>query len=369
MSSRWKWLGLAGLLALLAALLGGGGLGATSSTLSRGAGGWLAARLYLEARGAGVELRDEPLTAEVRAGVLVLAFPWQTGLAADELEALGQHLRSGGTVVLAYSGEPLELREAQVLEALSLEASDARPVPSLMPTRWWSYHRQSWLLTPADGWPAAPPGGPGGRPAAPARELVAPAFRQAPEAPEGARVLYRGGEGDLPLVFDYPLHRGRVVALPSGLFANAWLREAGNADFLETLLAWLGPEWSFDEYHHGLASGASSAPASRFAWDLLMLHLAVIYLLGLVTLGRRFGPVWREAPVTAGSTASFLRHLGALHHRLGHHPQAATRMVEHARSLDPKLTLAAERSSTARDGRGLVELGRAISRAQNRKQL
>ncbi len=368
MRKTWKWLGLAGLLVLLAALLGGSGLGATSSALSRGAGGWLAARLYLEARGASVELVDEPLTGEVRKGVLVLAFPWQTGLAANELEALGDHLRSGGTVRLAYSGEILEFREAQVLDALSLEAFDARPPPPLGPTRWWSYHRQSWLLTPADGWPAAPPGGPGGRPPAPAPELVAPAVRRVPAAPKGVRVFYRGGDQDLPLVFDYPLHRGRVVALPSGLFANAWLRVAGNADFLETLLAWLGPEWSFDEYHHGLATAASAAPASRFAWDLLMLHLAVAYLLGLVALGRRFGPAWREAPASAGSTASFLRHLGALHHRLGHHPQAAELMVERARALDPALALAGNRAP-AGDGRGLVELGRTISRAQNRRTL
>ena len=355
--TTWKWLAAAALLAVLAALLGGGGLGATSSALSRGGGGWLAARLYLEARGATVELRDEPLTGEVREGVLVLAFPWQTGLAAGELEALGDHLRAGGTVVVAYSGDFLELRETQIFDALNLEAFEARPPPPLMPTRWWAYHRQSWLLTPGEGWhPSSFP------------TLATPAFRRAPAAPDGARVLYRGGDEDLPLVFDYPLHRGRVVALPSGLFANAWLRQAGNADFLETLLGWLGPEWSFDEYHHGLARGTSSAPASRFAWDLLMLHLAVIYLLGLAALGRRFGPAWREPPAAAGSTASFLRHLGALHHRLRHHRQAAALMVERARAFDPRLAIAAEPPEVT-DGRGLVELGRTISQSQHRRQL
>ncbi len=374
----WKW--LAAVTALTAAgllLLGGSELGAAGSTLSRDAGGWFAARRYLEARGASVHLHDGPLArpgssdspeepaARRRAsapgaeGVLVLAFPWQQAAGGDELEALGEILRDGGTILLAYSGDVLQFQELQVFEALGLATATVREPPPLAPARWWSYHRESWRLAGGDGLPDRP-------------ELMVGAFRLAPEAPEGARILLRGGAEDSPLAFDYPLHRGRVVVMPAGIFSNAWIREADNADFLETLLGWLGPEWSFDEYHHGLTgAGASPVAASRFAWDLFSAHLILIYLLGLAALGRRFGPAWSETTAAAGSTASFLRHLGALHHRLRHHSQAAKLLLERSQALDPNLALNAEAAGAGdvRDGRRLLELARGVARAQKGRRL
>jgi len=74
----------------LVAVLGAGGvaglvlasrrLDAPSSTLSRGATGWLATRLYLEKRGAAPVVLDRPFNAKADAeqgGTWVLAFPWQ----------------------------------------------------------------------------------------------------------------------------------------------------------------------------------------------------------------------------------------------------------------------------------------------------
>lgn len=350
----WKWVAAICVLAILVAVVGSGEFSATSSTLSRDARGWLAARLYLESRGVDAR-RLDTTWSEASGGVLVLAFPWQRGrsVPAEELEALGDHLRSGGTVILAYSGSSPQPQEAQVLDALGLEATEVRPPPPLAPAQWWSYHRESWHLEwiAQDG--ASTP-------------LVVGAFRQAPEAPPKARVLYRESERDLLLVFEYPLHRGRVVALPAAVFANARIGEAGNADFLETLAAWLGPEWIFDEYHHGLAAAPSiPGSASRFAWDLFVMHLALIYLLAVASLARRFGPAWNERAPAAGSTASFLRQLGALHHQLRHHPQAAELLVDRARAFEPDLPFPAEPQPVrAGDGDGLVELARRVSRAQ-----
>jgi Domain of unknown function (DUF4350) len=357
--SPWRWLTvLVGGLAAVLVLVGGRGLGASSSALSRDAGGWLAARRYLEARGASVRLLDRSLPEsaldqERPGGVLVIAFPWQQAIGDDELRALGDHLRAGGTVVLAYSGEPREHRETRVLEALALEASDVRSRPPLSPLRWWSYHHESWLLeAPEERAPA----------------IRVAAFRRAPVAPESAEVLFRDARGH-PLVFAYPLHRGRVVALPAGALANAWIAGAGNADLLESLYAWLGDEWVFDEYHHGLvAAGAAAASPTKLAWDLFMTHLALIYVLGVVALGRRFGPAWRERPPAAGSTVAFLRQLGALHHELGHHARASELLVERARALDPDLPAGDDlQVRDAKSGtKQLLETARRVSRAQRR---
>ena len=68
-------------------------------------------------------------------------------------------------------------------------------------------------------------------------------------------------------------------------------------------------------------------------FDLYLAHLAVVYLLGVSCLARRFGPAWIEAPVLTGSVAAFLVGLGALHHRLGHHRRAAELLVSRAREL------------------------------------
>lgn len=353
MKRGWGWIAVIALVAVAAVWLGAEA-GAVSSTLSRDSRGWLAARRYLVERGAAVHLRDAPLTMPEpgEAGVMVLAFPWQQAVTAGEIEALGDFLRRGGTVLVAYSGEIGSFREEQVLEALGLVLTETRPAPPLAPWSWWRYHREAWTLEPAGTWPRGP-------------VLEVAALRGAPEAPRTARVLYRLGDGP-PLIFDYPLHRGRVIALPAAVLSNAWIAAAGNADFLETLRGWLGDAWSFDEYHHGFVGAESVREStSRFAWDLFIVHLVLIYLLGLAALARRFGPAWREAPAAAGSTASFLRNLGVLHDELGHHAEAGRLLVERARAYSPSLTVtAAEQAGGSRE---LVGLARRVSTAQRRR--
>jgi hypothetical protein len=337
---------------------------ARGSALSRGADGWLAARRYLETRGAKVAILDrelaagavgpdaagrEPAPGEPRAdpatasrtaaaarpGVLVVTLPWQTPGRADFDDQLDLHLRHGGDILLAYSGEDSDQDLAGVL---GLSFRQARTPP----LGWWSWRafaRREWDLQPA------------GFPARPVR-VWAP--RVLPEPPAGAEVLFLSPRG-APVVAAFRRLRGRVVLLPMDALTNARLAEAGNAgpaghagnaDLLETLLRRLGRDWTFDEYHHGFAVGAAAGAAGGgslgLAFDLLLAHLTLLYLLAVLALARRQGPPWSEPPPVAGSAGAFLLGLGTLHDRLGHHAAAAWLLLARSRELDRDLLLPAE---------------------------
>ena len=352
-------------LALVAALLAAvGAIGlltaaggeARGSSLARGADGWLAARRYLAARGARVRLLDRPLEEMAPGGVLVETFPWQSG-SPEVVDPIERHLRRGGDLVLAYSGELQPGGEAVAFEALGFSLRQVRK-PTLVPWRWRDFAHREWDLRAARGTSAT---------MAPVR-VWAP--RWAPRLPKAGTALYRSPLGQ-PMIALLPRYRGRIILLPADAFANARLADPanpGNADLLETLRRTLGDRWTFDEYHHGLISGApeESAALGR-TLDLILVHLAVLYLVGLWTLSRRFGPAWSEPPRRTGSAGAFLLGLGALHHRLGHHAAAAGRLLARVRELD-RLTgegdLPAEldRRAAAAGPRELVALAREVAR-------
>jgi hypothetical protein len=363
----WRRLAVAALFLATAAstvvLLGDRG-GSRGSTISRGPGGWLAARRYLQARGARVTLISEPLARYVQEqsgepaarlpprrragpGVLALVFPWQTLPAGDLEEPIEAHLGRGGDVVLAYSGEAAGAE--RLLDAWRWDPSGEVP---LAPWRWWSFTHREWLLRPASG--AA---GGGGRP------LRVWAPRALPQVGPAATVLFATPEGR-PAVAVYRYHGGRVVVLPADALSNARLGEAGNADLLETLLRNLGSRWAFDEIHHGLVTApAAQGPLGRAA-DLLLAHLVLLYLLGVLALARRQGPAWREPATVAGSAAAFLLGMGALHHRLGHHAEAARLLLRRARELDRGLQLPPDldRQAASAGPRELVEIATQVAR-------
>jgi hypothetical protein len=335
--------------AVLVLLLGRAGE-ARGSSLARGPNGWLAARRYLEARGARVTLLREPLERFRGPGVLVSTFPWQQATASlQPTEGLESHLRRGGDLVLAYSGSWGNPGEMVTLEGLGLGLEEVRKA-TLSPFEWRRFSRREWRLS-----------GPRG---APPLRVWAPRWR--PEVPKGAEVLLRSPRGGAA-AFVLRRAKGRIFVLPADAFANARLGEPGNAALLETLRRTLGDRWAFDEYHHGLiaAGGApESAAAAGRVLDLILIHLAVLYLVALWALSRRFGPAWSEPPVVTGSTGSFLLGLGALHHRLGHHREAARRLLERARELDRDADLPEEldrRAGTA-GPRELVALAREVAR-------
>lgn len=345
-------LAAAGVLALgvLAAMAGGAGE-AQGSSLSRGPAGWLAARRYLAARGAEVTLWREPLDRFSGRGVLVVTFPWQHGASFTAADPIESHLQRGGDVVLAWSGGQGNMGEMLVLAGLGLEPQEVRRAP-ISPFGWRRFIREEWDLRPE-------PDG--------AADLRIWAPRHMPELPRPAdtEVLYRAPEGR-PAVVRLRRHRGSLWLLPADALANARLGEAGNADLLETLLARLGPHWTFDEYHHGLVA-AEAAEDRTFlrTLDLVLWHLALLYVLAVLTLSRRFGPAWSEPPVVTGSVGSFLLGLGALHHRLDHHAVAARRLLERARELFPDLAIPEELARRAHQDsavgpRDLVEIARSL---------
>jgi len=351
-SRKRKWLaaGAAVLLAGLAVLLGGPGGPARGSAVSEGTGGWLAARRYLEARGVEVALLDRPLDRFQGKGVLVVAFPWQLGMLIDGGEVLRNHLRRGGDLVLAYSGEMTQVAEAIALDTLAGEPKEVRE-PPVSPWAWRRFVQEEWELRPEEGW-------------GPARPVRIWAPRSLPELPKDAQVLFRGPGGE-PVVFAFQSLGGRVVVLPTDALANSRLVGEGNADLLETLAARLGGPWTFDEYHHGLvAADAVDSAVPQSVIDLLMVQLLLLYGLAAWALARRFGPAWEEPPVITGSTAVFLRGLGALHHRLGHHRDAALLLLRRARELDRDLAVpeSMERRAMNADAGDLLSLARALAR-------
>lgn len=325
---------------------------ARGSSLSRGPNGWLAARKYLEARGARVALLDGPLDSFQGGGVLVEAFPWQSGISAETGDQLEAHLRRGGDLVLAYSGEAGNPGEFIAMEAMGLPLEEVRQV-ELNPVRWRRFAREEWDLQPVKSSTGVGP-----------VRVWAPRWR--PLIPDEAQVLLRSPEG--PAVAMLQRYRGRIWLLPADALANARLANPGNADLLETLRQRLGEDWTFDEYHHGLA-GRRPVEAAQLGrtLDLILIHLAILYVVALLTLSRRFGPAWSEPPVVTGSAGSFLLGLGALHHRLGHHAGAALRLLERTRELDRNLVLPADFDRRAADTanmgpRELVELAREVAR-------
>ncbi|MDA8017719.1 MAG: DUF4350 domain-containing protein [Thermoanaerobaculia bacterium] len=327
-----RWLPLALLLAFTALVLAPDE-GADSSTLSREGGGWWALWSYAKARGLDVERLDLPLDrvfpedgVETRAGsgVLVLGFPWQVGQQPGESDAVERHLRAGGTVLVTY-----RLDQFTELEPMwRILGADGtvilRSPPPASPRAWWHYRHERWALAPTEALPRGP-------------VLELPATFAAPVAPPSARELYVADDTavrNAPLIWIQERLKGRVVVLPSDLLTNAELRRSANADFVETLIRHLEGPWWFDEYHHGLVDPALFAEGGgrAYSWDLLLLHLALVYLLGAWALGRGFGAAWSEPPARHGSASNFLRSLGALHKKLGHHRDAARKLLD--RSLD-----------------------------------
>lgn len=360
---RWLILGAAciAVAAVAVAWIGGSG-GSRGSAISRGPGGWLAARRYLQARGARVTLIAEPLEHFVARepwpaiptanpglaapprpggpGVLALVFPWQIMPAGGLDEAIESHLGRGGDVVLAYAGE--EAGAERLLDLWQWRA--AADVP-LVPWKWWAFTHREWQLRG------------GGLPV----RVWAP--RALPRVGPAATVLYTAPGGQ-PAVAVYRYHGGRVVVLPADALSNARLGEAGNADLLEALLRNLGRRWAFDELHHGLAAAAPVNPGLGRAADLLLAHLLLLYLLAVWALARRQGAAWQEAAPVAGSATGFLLGLGALHHRLGHHAEAARLLLERARDLDRDLRLPADldRRAASAGPRELLEIAKLVAR-------
>ncbi|HEV8632317.1 MAG TPA: hypothetical protein VGV61_18530 [Thermoanaerobaculia bacterium] len=368
---RGAFLAVALLLGVVAGLLlASRSLEAPSSTLSRGPTGWLLSRLYLTERGAAPALLTQaPTAAEAWPGTLVLGFPWQAHVLEADRDAVLAHLARGGDLLIAYSAEPAPgVGERQLLSAVgvAIDLVDDAPVS---PLRWRAFARRPWRLHPAPRWASAVAARAGG----PAPELLLRRPRWLPELPRAGALLV--GSGGRVMAAEWPQGRGRVVVLPAELLCNARLAApaalaAPHAALLETLRRSLAGPWRFDEYHHGLGVGdGDGVPVgAQRGLDLLLLQLALLYGVVALALGRRLGPAWRESPPLAGSAASFLLRLGALHHRLRHHEAGARLLLQRAAELDRRLPIDDElrRLAERGDAAALVEVGQRVARLQRR---
>jgi hypothetical protein len=362
----WWLLGLLGLGAVAGLVLASRRLDAAGSTLSRGGTGWLAARLYLEKRGAAPVVVDRPLEdAAGEPGTLVLAFPWQSrGLEVDQ-EALLAHLNSGGDLLLAYAADATpSLTERLVFEDLDIGVSPT-PAGSLAPWEWRAQAKRGWSLQLAPRWRKAL-GEARLSAAVPALKLRPP--RWLPEL-QREDALLLGADGAV-VAAAWHARRGRVVVLPAELLANARLVAPAHAALLETLRGWLGAPWRFDEYHHGVgvAAARDTPTAVGRGLDLLLLQLLLVYAMAALALIRRLGPAWRETPPLVGSAGAFLLRLGALHHRLGHYGDGAALLLRRASELDRRLTPDTSQRALAErgDAAALVEVGQSVARLQRR---
>ncbi|MEM8961054.1 MAG: DUF4350 domain-containing protein [Acidobacteriota bacterium] len=361
MKRAWLWGALSIAIIVVGVLLADTTLEARASTLTRSAGGWAGMHAVLTAWRAEVEIVDEPADRIIKDddpdGLWVVALPLQRRPTRGALDALAGWARRGGTLVLAYSGLPELEGEARVLGSFGLDIDSVRDWPPLAPRAWWRHRTATWTID----WP-------GFR----AAEIEAPS--SLPEPPSRATILARGGPDQRPVAFTWPLGRGQVLVVPAALWSNAWVDEAGNADLLAAVHGRYGPRWRFDEYHHGLASSSTSdAALSRHighVWDLLTVHLLGLWLLAVWALGRAFGPAWRASTVRGGSSTGFLVAVGAFHRRLGHHRQAAQRLAERVRRLDPDCDSDAlttlDDASAIRSGDELLAAARELAASRKR---
>ena len=406
--NRIRWLVvLLVLTGILVLMLQSGSNRAVSSVVSRGADGWYGFRQALDLRKIPVELKKEPwhqVLADDSDGVAgdtvwLMVFPWQRSLGSEELQKMSHFLRDGGTLWVGYSGSSSSQVEATVLESLGMgPLRRIRESTPLSPVAWWRYRTERWELEPSPNLGLDSP------------KVEIPALEYAPGKPRRAKVYYRGGsvpardreqadvqieertkeqtevqagheslstgqaaetaDTSVPLIFSYERLGGKIIVVPAALWSNAEILSADHLALLDEFLKQVEsrPRWWVDEYHHGLLDqDLVRQSAANASWDYFFLHLMVIYCLGVWALARRFGPVWHERPVRFGSTAEFLENLGGLHHRLGHHRDAARQLAGRMTDLYPQQASPSEtqvqlEAQQVSDGPSLVRFAQQLSR-------
>jgi hypothetical protein len=350
-------------LGLLFLAVGGGQGAGAGSSLSKGSSGWLAARLYLEAQGTETELlrtRPSRWTEEVREGTVVITFPWAVEFRDGSAEAVLAYLRSGGEVLVAYTGQGRQA-ELDLLDELGLPDRKLRDEPGIHPLRWFRHVRETWSLRPEVEGP----------PPVVLRALDRGPVEGAANGGEGVatasslRYLDREGRAVIRRLAPSGAAAGRLTLLPADALSNGRLREPGNGRLLEALRRELPQPWWFDEFHHGLAApGEAGDEGSLRALDLAAVHLVALYLLGLWAVARPFGLQWKEEPAAPGSTAAFFLGLGALHHRLGHHREGARRLLARVEELFGEQDLPEKLRDGVRSGleaQGFLALARRLA--------
>jgi hypothetical protein len=255
-------------------------------------------------------------------------------------------------LVVAYAGRADDPSEQRLLDTFGLEMKDAAP-PPLGPLEWYSYAHSSIRLDPTPELAAS-------------GSLHVRPMERIPSIPGSDSVWYRNAEGH-PVVASVTYGKGRLILLPAEALSNSRLGDDAHANLLARLVE--GPEsrWSFDEFHHGLAAAdAPESRQSRHAVDLWLVHILLVYALGVLALARRLGPAWSVPPLTTGSTRAFFLGIGRLATRLGGHRAAARLLAARAKELDPAIDLADD-MTVVTDSPSFVRFARTVADAQKRR--
>lgn len=284
--------------------------GGSRSVTDRTGRGYRAAFSYLGGdEGGRVAAWDEPPAA--LAGLpadttLVLTWPMERPLdgAADANHLLAW-VSGGGRLVLLLDGTsektpPVELVEDALRVTLVREA----PEP---PYAWGEW--KAWSATRRT---AASPYG--------TLALGEPTWRLV--CPLGAESLAETEDG-YQRACRVTRGRGEVVVVSDAtVWQNDHLARADNLALLDGLLG--GRTVRFGEWHHGAAPVVASVP--RHVPVLLFGHLGALWLLGALTLARRFGDPLPPPALAAPSMARALHALATLHRGAGHAHDAAARL-------------------------------------------
>jgi hypothetical protein len=256
------------------------------STYSSVSSGAKAAYLFLKEEGYNIERWEKSpadLPANPAATVLVLAFPFAP---ANKLEknALESYLVSGGKILVTGSAAPFYLPDADV---------EMEPSPSVLPREY--------------------------QPQVPSSLTAAGPIKMSPSSywkSHSSKYLVHYSDEDRPIVVSYKVGKGEVIWWASSRpLTNIGIRESGN---LGLLLGSLGNTKSvrilWDEYFH-----EDQRPLISYIWEPPLfsglLQFVLIFLVALLTFGRRNGPIRPLYEPSRLSPLEFVHTLGGLYQR------------------------------------------------------
>jgi len=319
--------------------------------------GLLAAARYLEVTGVEVQLWERPLDElSVAPGAsLVIALPMMVGLTGAELTALDRWRLGGGRVVVLTTGEEPKASDRELLNALDLYTAERGEGPPMWWFDWKDWATRQEPITSEAGWPSPVSIQPGRFATLPVGE---------------AEVIYRGVENDPAVYRLAPPGWGEVVVVDNATaLGNRWLGEAENLALLERLFPAGSPVF-IDEWRQGYSAIEVVDADVLTPSQLLLTHLALLYLAAIWTLSRPFGPPLRAAGVRRGSVSRDLLALASLHRYSKHAEAAGQRLLDLVRTRagrrSQELGLP-ERFEGGEDE--LVELAQRIGRLQAEHKL
>lgn len=266
--------------------------------------GLLAARRYLEGRGARVRATTtDTARAALHAGVVLVSGPTERALRTEEIDALEAAARAGAVVLFfAPGGDPIEAAQPALARRWHLQTPRARGqlVTETPPGRDRSQVVRAWAADPLFA---------GGK-----RFLAR--VRRA--------ILARGftpiaGSGPSPAVLRKDLGAGRIYLLASPtLIENHRIDLADNLYLLEGILALAhGRPILFDDEHHLPPVAASGSILRHPAFLGAALQGLCALALLLLALGRRLGPIRPLPSEERWGSEVYVEGLAALYRRAG----------------------------------------------------